>query len=127
MGVMRFVIPLRKSFAETIAPRIYCAGMDAVPWRSKTQWAGDVLELVRGATATLNTSLAEILGITTKLGSGYHRDLQRLKSPLFRAIDLAAESVDIMAYLLDGLEFQPGNIKLDDGIFATAEAYRLVR
>ena len=65
--------------------------------------------------------------ITAKLPSGYQRDLQRLKTPLFRAIDLAVESVDIMAYLLDGLRFEAGNIKLDDGIFATEEAYRLVR
>jgi argininosuccinate lyase len=87
----------------------------------------DVLELLRASSATTQACLDESLMITAKLPSGYHRDLQRLKSPLFRAIDLAAESVDIMAYLLDGLEFQPGNIKLDDGIFATAEAYRLVR
>jgi argininosuccinate lyase len=65
--------------------------------------------------------------ITAKLQSGYQRDLQRLKAPLFRAIDLAAESVDIMAYVLDGLTFRPENIKLDEGIFATEEAYRLVR
>ena len=31
-----------------------------------------------------------------------------------------------MAYLLEGLEFRPDNIELDEGIFATAEAYRLV-
>ena len=54
-------------------------------------------------------------------------DLQRLKAPLFRAIDLAVDSVDIMAYLLDGMRFLPENIELDEGIFATAEAYRLVR
>jgi len=52
----------------------------------------DVLELVRGATATLNAALTEILGITTKLSSGYQRDLQRIKPPLFRAIDLAGAS-----------------------------------
>ena len=45
---------------------------------------------------------------------------------MFRAIDLAIDSVDIMAYLLEGLEFRPDNIELDEGIFATAEAYRLV-
>ncbi len=62
-----------------------------------------------------------------KLPSGYHRDLQRLKSPLFRSIDLAIDSVDIMAYVLGGLNFSPTISTLDDGIFATAEAYRLVR
>jgi argininosuccinate lyase len=87
----------------------------------------DVLELLRASSATAQACLDESLMITAKLPSGYHRDLQRLKSPLFRSIDLAIDSVDIMAYVLEGLSFQPDNIKLDDGIFATAEAYRLVR
>lgn len=87
----------------------------------------DVLELLRASSATVHACLDESLMITAKLPSGYHRDLQRLKAPLFRAIDLALDSVDIMAYLLDGLQFLPENIKLDDGIFATAEAYRLVK
>lgn len=87
----------------------------------------DVLELLRASSATTQACLDESLMITAKLPSGYHRDLQRLKSPLFRSIDLAIDSVDIMAYVLEGLHFRPDNIKLDDGIFATAEAYRLVR
>jgi len=87
----------------------------------------DVLELLRASSATTQACLDESLMITAKLPSGYHRDLQRLKSPLFRAIDLCIDSVDIMAYVLEGLAFVPANITLDDGIFATAEAYRLVR
>ena len=87
----------------------------------------DVLELLRASSATSQACLDESLMITAKLPSGYHRDLQRLKSPLFRSIDLAIDSVDIMAFLLEGLRFRPENIKLDEGIFATAEAYRLVR
>jgi argininosuccinate lyase len=86
----------------------------------------DVLELLRAASSTAHACLDESLLITAKLQSGYQRDLQRLKAPLFRAIDLAVDSVDIMAYLLDGMQFLPGNIELDEGIFATAEAYRLV-
>lgn len=87
----------------------------------------DVLELIRSSSATALACLTESLMITAKLPSGYQRDLQRLKAPLFRAIDLAVESVDIMAYLLDGLRFEPGNIELHEEIFATEKAYRLVR
>ena len=86
----------------------------------------DVLELLRASSATAQACLDEVLMITAKLPSGYHRDLQRLKSPLFRAIDLAVDSVDIMAHLLQSLHFVEEKIHLDDGIFATAEAYRLV-
>ena len=87
----------------------------------------DVLELLRASAASSQACLDESLMITAKLPSGYQRDLQRLKAPLFRSIDLAIDSVDIMAYVLQGLKFVPEKIQLDDGIFATAEAYRLVR
>ena len=86
----------------------------------------DVLELLRGASATTQACLVEALSITAKLPSGYQRDLQRLKSPLFRGIDLAVDSVDIMAHLVDGLSFNPANIRIDPGSYATEEAYRLV-
>jgi len=81
---------------------------------------------VRGATATVNAALIEILGITTKLGSGYHRDLQRIKPPLFRAIDLAGASAEIMAHLLADLQFVPANIELDQSIYAAEKANKLV-
>ena len=86
-----------------------------------------VLELLRGASATAQACLDESLMVTAKLPSGYHRDLQRLKGPLFRGIDLAADSVDILAHVLDGVAFVPGRVRLDEGVYATEEAYRLVR
>ena len=87
----------------------------------------DVLELVRAAAATTHACLDESLAITAKLPSGYQRDLQRLKAPLFRGIDLAVESVDIMAYVLDGMRFVAEKIHLDPGIYAAEEANRIVR
>ncbi len=87
----------------------------------------DVLELVRAGSATAKACLDETLMIVMKLPSGYQRDLQRLKAPLFRSIDLAVDSVDVMAYVIDGLEFRPENIQLDPGIYAAEEANRLVR
>ena len=87
----------------------------------------DVLELLRAGSSTALACLDEVLMITAKLPSGYQRDLQRLKAPLFRAIDLAVDSVDIAAAVLEGVSFCPENIRLDAGIFATGEAYRLVR
>jgi argininosuccinate lyase len=86
----------------------------------------DVLELVRSATATLNSALTEILGITTKLSSGYQRDLQRIKPPLFRAIDLAGASAEIMVQLIGDIKFLPENIELDSSIYAAEKANKLV-
>jgi len=106
----------------TLAPEL-TTGSSIMPQKRNP----DVLELIRAASATAQASLDEALMITAKLPSGYQRDLQRLKAPLFRAIDLAIDSVDIMAYLLDGLRFNADNIELDAGIHAAEEANRLVR
>jgi len=111
-----------QEFAYVSLPQEVTTGSSIMPQKRNP----DVLELLRASSATAHACLDEALMITAKLPSGYHRDLQRLKAPLFRAIDLAAESVDIMAYLLQGLNFQVDNIRLDASIFATEEAYRLV-
>jgi argininosuccinate lyase len=86
----------------------------------------DVLELVRGASATAQASLDECLMLFAKLPSGFQRDLQRMKAPLFRSLDLTLESIDIMAYVIGGLKFKPENIQLDESLYATEEAYALV-
>lgn len=86
----------------------------------------DVLELIRGATATLQASLTEVLSLTSKLSSGYQRDLQRIKAPLFRAIDLSAESGEIMGYLIDNVRFIPENIAIDQSAYTAGQANRLV-
>jgi argininosuccinate lyase len=86
----------------------------------------DVFELVRGRTATAQACLTEALSITAKLPSGYHRDLQLLKAPLFRGIDLARDTLAIMATALPGVRFHPERIHLDPSLWAAEEAYRLV-
>lgn len=86
----------------------------------------DVFELVRGAGATLHGAVVEMLGITAKLPSGYHRDLQRLKAPLFRSIDLASDCAAIMAHALAGIRFRPERIELGQELFAAEKANALV-
>jgi len=87
----------------------------------------DVLELIRASGASLQACLDECLMITAKLPSGYQRDLQRLKAPLFRGVDLSVDCVDIMSHVLDGLKFRPENIQLDESINDAAEANELVQ
>jgi argininosuccinate lyase len=86
----------------------------------------DVFELVRGAPATIHGALVEALGITAKLTSGYHRDLQRLKAPLFRSIDLAEDCAAIMAHALPRVQFRPENIELGEELYAAERANELV-
>jgi argininosuccinate lyase len=86
----------------------------------------DVFELVRAASATVQAALVEALAITAKLPSGYHRDLQRLKGPLFRGIDLAGDCLAIMAHALKGVLFRPDNIELGSELHAAERANMLV-
>jgi len=86
----------------------------------------DVFELIRARSATAQACLLEALAICAKLPSGYQRDLQLLKFPLFRAIDLALETLGILPAALDALSFRPERIRLDPAIHAAEEANRLV-
>jgi len=86
----------------------------------------DVFELVRASAPTVQAALFEALAITAKLPSGYHRDLQRLKSPLFRGIDLTADCLAIMAHALDSVAFNPDRISLAPELYAAERANRLV-
>ena len=86
----------------------------------------DVLELMRARTASAQACLMEALGVCAKLPSGYSRDLQLLKLPLFRGIDLAQATLDIAPPAIAALEFHREAIRLDPAIHAAEEANRLV-
>ena len=67
-----------------------------------------------------------MLGIVAKLPSGYQRDLQLIKAPLFRAIDVCLDTLAILAAALPGVKFRPENIRLDPAIHAAEAANELV-
>jgi argininosuccinate lyase len=85
----------------------------------------DVFELIRGRSATALGCLVEALGVCAKLPPGYNRDLQLLKFPLFRAIDLAFETLAILRPAIGALRFDARAIRLDPAIHAAEEANRL--
>lgn len=86
----------------------------------------DLFELVRGRSAMAQGALFEVLAIFAKLTSGYHRDLQLLKAPLFRGIDGALDTIAIVRHALPGIQFREDRIELDPSLDAAARAYRLV-
>jgi argininosuccinate lyase len=85
----------------------------------------DVFELIRGRSASAQACLLEALGVCAKLPSGYQRDLQLLKFPLFRGIDLALATLAILPPAVAALGFRPEAIRLDPAIHAAEEANRL--
>src|SRR5690606_13438852 len=95
------------SFVEL--PAAFTTGSSIMPQKRNP----DVFELIRGRTATAHASLMEVLGIVAKLPSGYQRDLQLIKAPLFRSIDVCLETLAILPAALAGVRFRRERIHLD--------------
>lgn len=112
-----------QEFAYVELPTSLTTGSSIMPQKRNP----DVLELVRGASAVAQGALVEILSTTAKLPSGYHRDLQRLKAPLFRTIDLAGDTFEIVAHTVGQVAFRPEKILLTKGLNAAEAANKLVR
>jgi argininosuccinate lyase len=108
------------SFVEL--PDAFTTGSSIMPQKRNP----DVFELIRGRTATAAAALHEVLGIVAKLPSGYQRDLQLIKAPLFRAIDVCLDTLAILAAALPGVKFRPEHIALDPAIHAAEAASELV-
>jgi argininosuccinate lyase len=111
-----------REFGFVQLPDAFTTGSSIMPQKRNP----DVFELVRGRTATAQACLVEVLGVTAKLPSGYQRDLQLIKAPLFRSIDLCLESCDVMAAAMTQVRFRPERIRLEADIHAASEANALV-
>lgn len=108
------------SFVEL--PDAFTTGSSIMPQKRNP----DVFELIRGRTATAHACLLEVMGIVAKLPSGYQRDLQLIKAPLFRSIDLCLDTLGILPAALAGVKFRKDRIKLDPSIHAAALANEMV-
>jgi argininosuccinate lyase len=108
------------SFVEL--PEAFTTGSSIMPQKRNP----DVFELIRGRSAAAQACLFEAMGVVAKLPSGYHRDLQLIKAPLFRGLDLCLDTLAILPAALAGVRFRPDSIRLDPSINAAAEAYDLV-
>jgi argininosuccinate lyase len=111
-----------QEFGYVSLPEAFTTGSSIMPQKRNP----DVFELMRGRSAVAHAALNEVLSITEKLTSGYHRDLQLIKPPLFRGIDSCLQTLAILPSALHGVRFRPENIRLDPSIHAAAAANALV-
>ncbi len=111
-----------QEFSFVALPDAFTTGSSIMPQKRNP----DVFELIRGRSATAQACLLEVMGIVAKLPSGYQRDLQLIKVPLFRSIDLCLDTLGILPLALAGVTFRKDRIRLDPSIHAAAEANELV-
>lgn len=110
-------------FGFVALPERFTTGSSIMPQKRNP----DVFELVRAHSAQAASDLLSILNITAKMTSGYHRDLQLIKPPLFGLLDRALACSEVMAHVLPGVRFVEARLSaaMDPSLFATEEAYRL--
>ncbi len=119
------VLYATSEFALVELPDAFTTGSSIMPQKRNP----DVFELLRARSAELPGNLVQILGITGKLGSGYHRDLQLLKAPLFRSLDAARDMLAVTDRALPGIRFREArcrSLAADPALHATERAFRLV-
>lgn len=112
-------------FGFFVLPTAFTTGSSIMPQKRNP----DVLELTRGKAAVVRSALAEVQAVAGSLPSGYHRDLQLLKRPLFHGTDTALAMLAIAARVMGGLTVDPERCAaaMTPELFATEEAYELVR
>ena len=110
-----------QEFGFVALPEAFTTGSSIMPQKRNP----DVFELVRARSATAQACLMEALAVCAKLPSGYHRDLQLLKFPLFRGIDSGLATLAILPPAIGALEFRRERIRLDAAIHTAEQANSL--
>jgi argininosuccinate lyase len=90
----------------------------------------DVVELLRAHCRQVGAEREALVRVIADLPSGYHRDFQLIKPPLFRAHDRMAAALPIAARLLDGLEWEREELERaasDPGLRSVERAFERVR
>src|SRR3989338_5373419 len=105
-------------------PKEFRTGSSIMPQKKNP----DVLELLRAKYNTVVSCELRVKGITSNLISGYHRDLQLLKEPVFKTFEIVSESLYMLAEIFKNLKVNQKKCEngLTSELYATAEVYNLV-
>ncbi len=87
-------------FAFVELPDAFCTGSSIMPQKKNP----DVPELVRGKTGRVYGHLIALLTLMKGLPLAYNRDLQEDKEALFDALDTASSCLNVMKFLVAGME-----------------------
>ncbi len=112
-------------FGFFVLPEAFCTGSSIMAQKKNP----DVLEIMR---AKYHLVLGHELTIKSLIGnliSGYHRDVQLTKGPLFETIAIVKDSLEMAAWVLEGLwiDKQACEKALSDELYTTEKVYHWVQ
>lgn len=93
-----------EEFGLLLLPAELTTGSSIMPQKRNP----DLFELTRARAAALDGDLVTLLQLKGKLTSGYHRDFQLLKEPLFRGLDRTAEMLAMLTHAVPKLGVDRG-------------------
>jgi len=111
-------------FGFLILPADLATGSSIMPHKRNP----DLFELTRARAAAVDGDLVAMLLLKGKLGSGYHRDFQLFKEPLFRGLERTRQMLAMMttAVPMLGVDRERCRNALEGGALATDEVMRRV-
>jgi len=106
-------------------PDEFCTGSSMMPQKKNP----DVLELVRAKYHVVVSYEMQIKSMVSNLITGYSRDYQLTKEPVFKGFDITRESLNVVSLVFSKLKLNKENCTkgMSSEIFATNEVYELVR
>ena len=112
-------------FGWLVLPDALSTGSSIMPQKRNP----DLFELTRARAAALDGDFATLLALRAKLTSGYHRDFQFVKAPLFRGLDRTREMLAMLSAAVPrlGVDAANGRAAVHGGILATDEVMARVR
>jgi argininosuccinate lyase len=112
-------------FGFVALPERFCTGSSIMPQKKNP----DVLELVRAKYHAVLAEEFNLKSLVSNQMSGYQRDLQLIKGPLFRAFDTTTACIEIMSLVVSGITVDESRCRaaMTPDLYATEEAYKLVK
>lgn len=77
-------------------PQEFCPGSSLMPNKKNP----DPFELIRAKSATVMANLWQVMEISRALPSGYNRDLQETKRPLFESLDTVGQTLEVVTIIM---------------------------
>jgi len=124
----RFAVDLllfsTKEFDFLKLPEIFTTGSSIMPQKRNP----DVIEILIGKISVFGGKVMEIKNLISKLSTGYHREFQLIKKPLFQGIKEIKEILKMVKLLTQNLAFKKENLKkaMTDDLFLTEKIYQKV-
>ena len=102
-------------------PEIFTTGSSIMPQKRNP----DSIEILAGKIATFSGKILTTQNLISKLTTGYHREFQLLKKPLFEGYDDIIAILKMIQMLVKNLEFKKENLQkaMKSDLFLTEKVY----